>query len=311
MVKRGYDADRVTEGYGLDLNGGNGWWITSSRGVSQWVRKLAAILGLDQCPPTGSPKLIFSAMGEAGEGIDEVCSSVSTPEYSCIKDGEWVCEDKKFIRIWRHNSIADVICEINNDGDDMMEYINMCNSLQPIYQRSIRRCGGLPFHAALAELEGQGALLAAPGNTGKSTCYRRLPDYWKPMSDDEVLVVVDKQGRYQAHPFPTWSDYFWGHSENTWEVQYSVPLSGVFFLEQSEADEVVPVGEGEATILMNESTTQICRRFWRRMDVEVQRKFRRELFDNACKMAKYVPAFRLRASLHGRFWEEIEKALGW
>ena len=34
-----------------------------------------------------------------------------------------------------------------------------------------------------------------------------------------------------------------------------------------------------------------------------------QVFNNACKLAKMVPTFRLRISLHGKFWEEIEKSL--
>jgi hypothetical protein len=33
--------------------------------------------------------------------------------------------------------------------------------------------------------------------------------------------------------------------------------------------------------------------------------------DNACKIVKQVPVFRLRVSLTGSFWEQIEAALGW
>ena len=88
-----------------------------------------------------------------------------------------------------------------------------------------------------------------------------------------------------------------------------MPLSGVFFLEQSKTDEVVPVGEGQAALLISESAMQICEKFWRNVDEEQQRQFRKELFDNACKMAKQIPAFRLSVSLHGRFWEKMEEAL--
>jgi SynChlorMet cassette protein ScmC len=136
------------------------------------------------------------------------------------------------------------------------------------------------------------------------------PQPWKPLCDDETLVVLDRQKQYRAHPFPTWSDYLWERAENTWNVQYSVPVAAVFFLERAESDEVSSLGEGQAAVLMNESATQVCEKFWRRMDAEFQRQFRMALFDNACRMAMSVPAFRLRASLHCRFWEEMEKVIG-
>ncbi len=289
-------ADQYSKGYHLSLGDGNNWWITSDEDNASWVDKLAAIMELRKCRSNDSPRLIFSKM------VDE----------NDVKDGSedagWICHDAQIIRIWRHDSIPDVICEIKDDGSDDIKYITMWISLQSIYQRSISG-GGLPFHAALAELEGRGVLVAASGDTGKSTCYRRFPDYWKPLCDDETLVVLDKQREYRVHPFPTWSDYLWKRGKNTWNVQYSVPLSGIFFLEQSETDEVVPLGKGEAAVLISESASQICQKFWRKADIEDQRRFRGEVFSNACEITERIPAYRLRASLHGRFWEEIENVL--
>jgi SynChlorMet cassette protein ScmC len=124
-----------------------------------------------------------------------------------------------------------------------------------------------------------------------------------------MLVVLDEQKKYQAHPFPTWSDYLWKQSNQTWNVQYSVPVCGVFFLEQSDIDDVVPLGRGEAALLISESAMQICEKFWRSVDKHGQKKFREQLFNNACEMAKRIPAYRLHVSLHGKFWEKIEQVL--
>ncbi len=296
-------------GYRLALGDGQDWWITGDKDNIRLVDKLATIMELEACAFDGSPRLIFTKMENTDDARDlkERCY----PSQYCLWGvcAGWVLYDHQTMRVWSHNSIPDVICEIGDNQTNDAKYLNMWISLQPIYQRSI--CyRGLPFHAALAELNGRGVLLAAPAGKGKSTCCRRLPDYWKPLCDDEALVVLDRQKEYRAHPFPTWSDYQWKRAENTWNVQHSVPLSGVFFLERSETDEAVPVGEGEAAVLMNESATMVCQKFWRRSNREEQRKFKRELFNNACEMAKKIPAFRLSISLHGWFWEEIEKALG-
>ena len=287
---------QYSSGYCLSLGDGNSWWITGDEDSIPWVDKLAAIMELEECESNGLPRLIFSRLADENDVRDRT------------NDAGWVCYDDRLIRIWHHDSIPDVICELGGDGSDDVEYVLMWNSLQPIYHRSISE-GGLPFHAGLAELEGRGILVAASGDTGKSTCCRRLPGYWKPLCDDEALAVLGKQKGYQVHPFPTWSDYLWERAENTWNVQYSVPLSGIFFLEQSETDEVVPLGTGEASILISESAAQVCQKYWRRAEIEDRRRFRAEIFSNACEMAKRLPAFRLRASLHGRFWEEIEDVL--
>jgi SynChlorMet cassette protein ScmC len=84
----------------------------------------------------------------------------------------------------------------------------------------------------------------------------------------------------------------------------------IFFLEHAEEDEAVPVGQGEASILINGAVGEICQRFWEKLGRESQRKSRSKVYHNACEMAKQIPAFRLHVSLDGRFWEEIEKVFG-
>ena len=299
-VKSGL-TDLYHTGYRLSLDDGNSWWITGDRDYVHWIDEMAAIMELEECSHNGSPGLIFSKIRNT--------SDASHSQLRCWSDDKgWAACDYKTIRIWSHRYIPDVICEVKYDEDDIAKYIGMRLSLKPIYQGSIYS-GGLPFHAALAELKGRGVLLVAMSGTGKSTCYRRLPDYWKPLCDDEVLVVLHEQKEYRAHPFPTWSDYLWKRRAETWNTHYSATLLAVFFLEQSETDEVVPIGKGEAAFLMSESAFQVCKKFFRKENIEDQREFKGKLFSNACAIAKMVPAFRLNISLHGTFWKEIEKAI--
>ena len=298
------------QGYGLSLSDDSCWWLTSDQQSRMWLDRLAIMMELNGHTQNGAPAMIFTKMSNPSDAgaIDGVRSVVrSCLGADCWDDG-WSCFDHGTLRMWRHSSVPDVVCEINNDGQSSREIVNMWSSLQPVYQRCMGP-GGLPFHAAVMESDGLGVLLAAPSGTGKSTCCRRLPDCWKPLCDDETLVVPGKQKEYWAHPFPTWSEHLCEPSKKTWNVQYSVPICGAFFLEQARADEVVPVGQGEAAILMSEAAGQIYRKFWRKLDVEDERKPRMEIFHNACQVAKLIPAFRLRVSLNGRFWEPIERAL--
>ena len=101
----------------------------------------------------------------------------------------------------------------------------------------------------------------------------------------------------------------WDSSDKSWDIQHSVPLRAFFFLEQAESDEVIPLGVGHAAVSLYQSAAQISRKFRRGLDDETKRRSAKLQFDNACNMAKSIPAFTLRASLHGRFWEEIEKTL--
>jgi SynChlorMet cassette protein ScmC len=69
------------------------------------------------------------------------------------------------------------------------------------------------------------------------------------------------------------------------------------------------VGSGHAAILINNSATQVCRKFWKKADDGHRRELNQQLFSNACEMAKVIPAYTLKATLDGRFWEEIEREL--
>ena len=296
--------------YYLSLSDGCSWWLSGVKNSSRWVDKLATIMELQEGSLNGSPKLIFYSKLDYNGTIERTSDCVTAKlSYRGPKPG-WAVSHPESLRVWCHNNVPDVVCEVQDDDENSeIEIINMWFTLHPIYQRSMR-LGGLPFHAGLIELDGQGFLLAAKGDTGKSTCCRRLPDYWRPLCDDEALVVLDKHKTYRAHPFPTWSDYLWEPSEKTWNVKYSVPLTGIFFLEQSEVDEIKPLGEGQAAVLMAESATQVCQKFWRTLAKEYQRPFRTEIFNNACTMAKQIPAYRLCVSLHDEFWKKMEEVIG-
>lgn len=121
--------------------------------------------------------------------------------------------------------------------------------------------------------------------------------------------MYDPEKGYRAHPFPTWSEYLWKSSDKSWDVQYSVPVCAIFFLQQAESDEVIPLGDGIAAVSINQSATQVSRKFWRRLDDDTKRPLATLQFQNAFGIAKTIPSFTLRQSLHGRFWEEIEKTL--
>lgn len=195
--------------------------------------------------------------------------------------------------------------DIKKDTEKFMAVLNV---LLPVYRQSIS-LGGLLVHSGLAEYNGKGVLLAAHSGTGKSTCCRRLPDHWQPLCDDEALIVLDRKNRYRVHPFPTWSEYLWEQSGRTWDVQHSVPLASIFFLEQSTSDGIEPLGQGKAAVLLHASANQICHKFAHILNSEEQKKLWCQLFNNACEMVQKIPAFRLHVSLHGKFWTEIEQAL--
>lgn len=287
--------------YQLVLADGSGWHITSDAKLSSWLNEFAGILGLRAGNGTGDAQLKFII----ASGCNGNAENVSTEK---PQSTEWKSYRQPSLNLCHDIPLQNFICEIDgskNDGD--MKFVNMWISLQSIYLKAIEN-GGIPLHAALIERDGKGFLIAAEGDTGKSTCARRLQDIWKPLCDDETLVILSK-GIYRAHPFPTWSDYIFMRARNSWCVEYSVPLTAIFFLEQSQKDEVQPLSKAETALMINSSAKQVCNHFLRDSGIHEQRIHSIRIFENSCKLAEKIPAFILKASEEGRFWEEMEKVL--
>jgi SynChlorMet cassette protein ScmC len=297
-----------SKGYCIRLANGQGWRITATEEVISWMGKLIRIMELKECDLDGYPRLVFIHK----ENVEERNREPFCDLHPGLRDGlpptGWKSQDFVWLQIWTHPEIPDVICEIKPQRGHEEEVLTMRMALQPIYQRS-QDSGGLPFHAALLEWNGFGFILAASGSTGKSTCCRRLRDPWRALCDDEALVVRDNREGYLVHPFPTWSDYFLNRSRQTWNIQSYLPLSAIFFLEQAETDQLVPMGQGQAAALVYASARQVCARNWMILSREQLIIVRKRLFENACDLAKEIPAYKLKVSLKGNFWEEMEKAV--
>lgn len=301
--------DTITGEYLLRLGNNQGWQITSTRGVESEVGELARLMGLRTCESKGYPRLIFIRKGKARTECEDTLYSPNRNMEKDLRELDWRAYDLRVVRVWYHNQTRDLICEmIQDEGVYAETVLSMRLSLYPIYQQ-VLDSGGLPFHAGLVEHHNKGALLAAPRNIGKSTSCRRLPSSWLSHCDEESLIVRDAEKRYWVHPFPTWSECFERGSNTRWNVERSVPLSAIFFLEQAAVDEVTLLGQGEATAYTNRLALHVCYRYWADTDSREMRSRRTTLWENICELVRVVPAFKLRVSLNGRFWEKIEEAL--
>jgi SynChlorMet cassette protein ScmC len=169
--------------------------------------------------------------------------------------------------------------------------------------------GGVLLHGALAEKDGIGVILAAPGGTGKTTASDRLPAPWHSLCDDTTLVVRDSEGKYWAHPWPTWSRFLRGESGGSWDVQKAVPLASVFFLSRAVEDRVESVGSGRSVGLLVECAEQSSQLMARGLSKEETRALRLERFNNVCALARVVRTQVLHISLAGTFWQEIEQVM--
>ena len=278
--------------------------FAATEGVSGWLHELASIMELRGAGEKGSHQIYFS--GTMDLKTSKPPGAIRGEQED--KDGWRPYQNGGIYRIWRHETIPSVHMELNQAliTHPEIKYINMWSALREIHRHALM-VGGTPMHAAMAELRGKGVLIAAPGEGGKSTCCRRLPHYWQAICDDQALVLRDPKGGFQVHPLPTWSDHLWRESKRSWAVGRAVPLSAIFFLEQSSIDKAVAFSEpGEAVLSVFGAAKQVWEPFWERMAPEEKMKTSSTLFHNTSEMAAAVPCFRLSATLEGEFWKEME-----
>jgi SynChlorMet cassette protein ScmC len=201
-----------------------------------------------------------------------------------------------------------VVCVLHSFTHSDGLYIQLME-LSLLFARDVQARGGVLIHGALAERDGIGVILAAPGGTGKTSASNRLPAPWRSLCDDTTLVVRDFQGNYWAHPWPTWSRFLEGGPGGTWDVQSAVPVKGIFFLAQAVVNRVERVGSGHAVSLLVECAEQTSQLMARGLSKEETRTLRLKRFNNLCALARVIPIHMLHISLTGAFWQEIERVL--
>ncbi|MEI6105066.1 MAG: SynChlorMet cassette protein ScmC [Methanothrix sp.] len=286
--------------YGIKFIDDRNWQLIASPDAEEWLDRFAKIMGLDGSVFQSSSKMYFfkdhSAFGASMKNLERSTYRKSGSDFEHMRIG--------LVGFWDDKNSSNVLCEIYS-RDDLTDIVAMSISVYPIYKSGLCN-GSMPFHAALLERNGRGFLIAASSCVGKSTCCKRVPYPWHPLCDDEVFVVRDKAGSYHAHPFPTWSEYMVHNSDLTWNVQYHVPLAGIFFLVQSDEDKVEPLAQGKAAINIYNASFEV----WTKLGMSQRTEIRRSIFENACNITKVVPSFILKARRDGRFWELMEDAIG-
>ncbi len=224
------------------------------------------------------------------------------------------------VRVDAHPSVANgyvssaskkdgvVVCNLN-PGDRSKEAHSNLVRISLVLARQAQARGGVLIHGALAEWNGGGVILAAPGGTGKTTASNRLPAPWRSLCDDTTLVVRNPQGNYWAHPWPTWSRFQDGGPGGAWEVQKAVPLKGIFCLARAAEDRAERIGPGQAVSLLGECVGQVSSFMAKGLHREEIRILHRERFFNLCALVRVIPAHVLHISLTGAFWQVIEQAI--
>jgi SynChlorMet cassette protein ScmC len=269
-------AFRVTPSLKLGLANGQRWII---RAVDDESSAIVAELG----------RIMGLAQGQTGR---ELCVAV------CRESDQSDLETN-----------GAVVCRLAAPVDRETGVAQMRRIASQVAREAMAR-GGLLFHGALAEYKGSGFIMAGPGTVGKSTASRRLPSPWRSLCDDMTLVVRDGQGRFWAHPWPTWSRFLYNGPGGSWDVEHAVPVRAIFFLLQSPTDQLEPVNATQAAALAMESAEELAREVLLELtDADAARMLCSEALSAAKGLAAAVPAYSLKVSLDGRFWEEIERVL--
>jgi signal peptidase I len=270
---------------GLELNLADGQrWLV--RPVDEQAAAIVAELGkvMKLGPACGS--------GGPGEGGRELCVAV------CGRSERLDLE-----------ASGAAVCRLAAPTDQRLKIDQMRRVASQIARETMAR-GGLLFHGALAEYCGSGFIMAGPQEVGKSTASRRLPSPWHSLCDDMALVVPDGKGGFWAHPWPTWSRFLYNGPGGSWAVEDAKPLRAIFFLDQSPVDLLEPIYGTQATALTLQSAEELTRELLLELtDVDTSQALCGKALSAAKGLAAAVPAYSLKVSLDGRFWEKIEGVL--
>jgi hypothetical protein len=248
------------------------------------------------------------------------CAMQLRPSAGAIEPPHHGIVRRLLVSVDAHASVADSYAPLPSEDEGLtVSILRPCNHSDDLYiqlmqlsliiAREAQARGGILIHGALAERNGIGVILAAPGGTGKTTASDRLPAPWRSLCDDTTLVVRDSQGNYRAHPWPTWSRFLDGGPGGTWDVQSAVSVKAIFFLSHAFEDRVESVGSGHAVSMLVECVKQASMFMARGLSKEETSALHMEWFNNLCALARVVPAHILHISLTGAFWQEIEQML--
>ncbi|MFO7685071.1 MAG: SynChlorMet cassette protein ScmC [Desulfobacterales bacterium] len=169
--------------------------------------------------------------------------------------------------------------------------------------------GGVLLHGALASWKSKGVLLCGASGSGKTTASNRLPSPWRSLSDDATLLVRDRQGRYWAHPWPTWSRYLSKKENPIQPLAGPVRLQAICFLKKSVKDRISNASPKGSIVRLMAASEQAVNLMAEIMPVAQRNRQRIDRLDLCCDLARRIPIFHLSVSLTGKFWELVERTL--
>ena len=296
-------SDTLGPAYELRLSDGEQWFFAGIGGAKPFVEELSRVMGLVYNEDPGRNLMLF----QPASMKENTSAYPHAGGWHTIHQDEWqtitVRRSDEDPRLYL-TSITEAYLRLPCLPTSVRTLMDV------IYAQAASR-GGLPIHGGLLERDGKGVVIAASGETGKTTCCRRIPRPWAAHCDDQVLITFDEFLGYRAHPFPNWNDVIIRRQAKHWNCSYSVKLAGIFFLQQAAIDGAACIGSGWAAIRLTDLCVEALDVFYFDSPPSaLLKRLRRTLFINAAALTKQVPVFELSASLTGSFWESIADALG-
>jgi SynChlorMet cassette protein ScmC len=295
------------QSYFLSLSSGLDWEFRPCEGsdedVVAWVDRFASYMGLERGTSPATHRLRF---GKMTAGNDKGHPSRFLPGLPTeVPAADWRAQGNSGMMLLQHPEVLDIYCGLY--PDDKPAAAQMRRPLVPVLEETIRS-GGLPLHGALVERCGAGIILVGRSGAGKSTCCRRLPAGWQVLGDDLAVVVLDAEGGYRAHPLPTWSAFESGGNGWPCRANRSVPLRAFFFLQHEPVDGVEFLAGAKTALVVQRACEEALIPF-DLFHPDRGSFLAGHIFANVVPLVAAVPAFRLRVSLEGRFWEKIDVVL--
>jgi SynChlorMet cassette protein ScmC len=277
----------------FDLPGVFGWKIKGIGKGAELVQELKQIMQLAEIPEepteiTVMPRSYYDSLPEKERSELQISYS------------------RKAVRLF-HNSRLNtwlLVIPENILSDRKIRTVLLWLVMKPFYLHCFSN-GGLPVHAASASLNGHGIIIAASGDTGKTTTVRRLPYPWQELGDDNALLLPEGN-KFRLYPLPTWSEFIYGSNTSaSWDIKKGTDLAGIFFLKQSEQDSAEKLSVSKAMISLYNSSMEVAGDLKRDIRGELNRK----IFATAADITSEIPVFSLYATQTGKVWESIEQQL--
>ncbi len=163
-------------------------------------------------------------------------------------------------------------------------------------------------HGVLAEFEGKGVIVSGPSGIGKSTASRRLPEPWRVLADDCMIVQKLADG-FHAAPVPTWSLFYTANCESrSFACDRQVKVDTLFLLDRGP-DHAEPIDRKQAIVGFTRSVGDMTKIMTGRLPGAERKNVFDRGFAMAADLAGTLRVRHLFATLEGKFWTAMEETL--